>query len=70
MINQRTQPTMSARSAYAASTGPSRGGIGRPTAVRSTDSTSLASIYRALVDHERRQRHPDAVAAAPWHRTP
>lgn len=35
-----------------------------PTGKHKGRNPSLASIYRALADHERRQRHPDAVAAA------
>ncbi|GLZ37197.1 recombinase family protein [Actinokineospora sp. NBRC 105648] len=35
-----------------------------PTGKNKGRNPSLASIYRALADHERRQRHPDAVAAA------
>jgi DNA invertase Pin-like site-specific DNA recombinase len=35
-----------------------------PTGKRKGRNPSLASIYRALAEHERRQRHPDAVAQA------
>ncbi|WP_043713981.1 hypothetical protein [Kutzneria sp. 744] len=34
-----------------------------PTGKHKGRNLSLASIYRAVADHERRQRHPDAVAA-------
>jgi hypothetical protein len=35
-----------------------------PTGKRKGKNPGLASIYRALAEHERRQRHPEAVAAA------
>ncbi|WP_410583926.1 recombinase family protein [Amycolatopsis sp. lyj-108] len=35
-----------------------------PTGKRKGNNPSLASIYRALAEHEQRQRHPEAVAAA------
>ncbi|WP_218007116.1 hypothetical protein [Microtetraspora fusca] len=38
--------------------------MGIPTGKRKGHTPSLASIYRALVEYEKAQRHPDAVEQA------